>query len=109
YLGFPEPRLLHRCLSVICTPCPGRISATYLHLSCLHALISQVWPISPPSQPENGQSSMILGSTTTSGQPGFILAVRGDLNEPLKYRIVLDVVVSGAIDPRTHVVQVRGN
>src|SRR5215471_9404356 len=25
-----------------------------------------VWPMSPPSQPENGQSLMILGFTTTS-------------------------------------------
>src|SRR5437870_8538036 len=39
----------------------------YLHgFSCLHALISQVWPMSPPSQPEKAQSSMIFGSTTTS-------------------------------------------
>ena len=35
-------------------------------LSCLHALIRHVWPMSPPSQPGKGQSAMILGSTMTS-------------------------------------------
>ena len=41
--------------------------AHYLQgFSCLHALISQVWPTSPPSQPGKGQSATILGSTTTS-------------------------------------------
>jgi len=35
-------------------------------LSCLHAMIRQVWPTSPPSQPGKGQSATILGSTTTS-------------------------------------------
>src|SRR5215470_2360664 len=39
----------------------------YLHgCSCLHAEMRNVCPISPPSQPENGQSLMILGFTTTS-------------------------------------------
>ena len=34
--------------------------------SCLHAAMRKVCPMSPPSQPENGQSLMILGFTTTS-------------------------------------------
>src|SRR6516162_10117339 len=39
----------------------------YLHgCSCLHAEMRNVCPMSPPSQPENGQSLMILGVTTTS-------------------------------------------
>ena len=29
--------------------------------SCLHALIRNVWPMSPPSQPEKGQSCDDLG------------------------------------------------
>src|SRR5215831_15038693 len=44
---------------------PG--SMDYLHgVSCLHAEMRNVCPMSPPSQPENGQSLMILGFTTTS-------------------------------------------
>jgi hypothetical protein len=34
--------------------------------SCLQAVMRQVWPMSPPSQPGKAQSSTILGSTTTS-------------------------------------------
>ena len=41
--------------------------SAYLHgFSCLHALMRNVWPMSPPSHPEKGQSLMILGFTTTS-------------------------------------------
>src|SRR5439155_11521011 len=43
------------------------VSARYLHgFSCVHAEMRNVWPMSPPSQPAKGQSSIILGSTTTS-------------------------------------------
>src|SRR5262249_34330026 len=39
----------------------------YLHgCSCLHAEMRNVCPRSPPSQPENGQSATIFGSTATS-------------------------------------------
>src|SRR5712691_5799621 len=71
----PEPRTYHEPTSIAeqrpCFfPLPPHLVPplpTYLQaLSCVHALISQVWPMSPPSQPENGQSSMILGSTITS-------------------------------------------
>ncbi len=48
--------------------CPKRMAdRSYLQgCSCLHAVMRQVWPISPPSHPGKAQSSTILGSTTTS-------------------------------------------
>ena len=51
------------------TPIEGRFALRGVYLqgfSCLHALMRKVWPRSPPSQPEKGQSLMILGFTTTS-------------------------------------------
>src|SRR5262245_36300235 len=46
---------------------PAALLHAYLQgFSCLHALMRNVWPMSPPSHPENGQSLMILGFTTTS-------------------------------------------
>ena len=41
-------------------------SAYLQGFSCLHALMRNVWPMSPPSHPEKGQSLIILGFTTTS-------------------------------------------
>src|SRR6266508_6712005 len=50
-------------------PLPARIALPSAYLqgfSGLHALMRNVRPMSPPSQPEKGQSLMILEFTTTS-------------------------------------------
>ena len=49
----------------------------------------------------------VLGHVRALGQPGIILARLGvDLKEPLERRVMLDHVVSAAIDPRTHVIPI---
>src|SRR5712691_7264674 len=64
--GLPEPCMCHN-RPFMAAQQPFVSPSAYLHgVSCLHAEMRKVCPISPPSQPENGQSLMILGFTTTS-------------------------------------------
>ena len=51
----------------------------------------------------------VLRHLPALGQPGLVLALWTDLEEPFKGRIMLDHVVRGAIDPRTPVVSIGQN
>ncbi len=63
----------------------------------LHALLQ----LDPPG-------STVLGHLCALGQPGIVATRRDvDLEQPLERRIVLDVVVGGAVDPGAHVVPIR--